>query len=371
MKITVLSTVHRLEDNRIFFKEIQSLRKRFEIIFVVTADNKKPFLFNDVKIEPLPKTNNFFSRLIINQIRAYRKLRKLKTEVLHFHDPELILLAWILKKFFGLKVIFDVHENVYESLKKREYIPPILRNIVANIYSFIEKILIKDFDAIIIAETSYRKIYGQRAIEILNYPIVRKKDLQKDFNGRINFAYVGGISQARCVLEMIEIFRSVLTFSPHSRFYMIGPFVSKEIEEKVKNTIEKFNLQNNVILTGFIPISKAYSFLEKSHIGFSLMKPLENYRESLSTKIFDYMANKMTYFVSDFPIYDKYARQNKTGFAFNCQERELILKKIKELLDDRNLLEKFALKGFTQVNLKWNWSSQEKKLFNLYESIKS
>ena len=99
MKITVLSTVHKKEDNRIFFKEIKSLSKKYsDINFIVSSEETEPFLFNGIRIDPLPFPKNLLERLIKNQITAYRIIKKRRPDVLHIHDPELILLAWILKK---------------------------------------------------------------------------------------------------------------------------------------------------------------------------------------------------------------------------------------------------------------------------------
>ena len=370
MKITVLSTVHKKEDNRIFFKEIKSLSKKYsDINFIVSSEETEPFLFNGIRIDPLPFPKNLIERLIKNQITAYRIIKKRRPDVLHIHDPELILLAWFLKKKFKIKIVFDIHENVHESLKTRTYIPKPFRKIVADIYSFIEKQLIKDFDELLIAEKSYRKIYGIRPTEILNYPLSANISDEKDFNGVLNFAYVGGITESRCIFETLTIFSSVLHFSPDSKLYVIGPFVSSELENKVKNRIEELKISSNVVITGFINLDEIYKILQHIHIGFSLMKPLPNYTESLSTKIFDYMANQMVYFVSDFQIYDEYTVKSQTGYSVNCDDFDKIIALITNLFENRNILKQMARRGTEKVNESWNWLKQEEKLINLYSNI--
>ncbi len=370
MKITVLSTVHKKEDNRIFFKEIKSLHKKYsDINFIVSADKSAPFLFNGIQIDPLPFPNGILQRLIRNQILVYRKIKKRIPDVLHIHDPELILLAWLLKKRLKIKVVFDIHENVHESLKTRTYIPKPFRKFVANVYSFLEKQLIKDFDALIIAEKSYRKIYGKRPIEILNYPLFANNSNDKDFNGILNYAYVGGISESRCIFEILAIFSSVLQFSPDSKLFIIGPFISEDLEKRVIDKIGDLNITSNVIITGFINLEEIYKILQNTHIGFSLMKPLQNYTESLSTKIFDYMANQMVYFVSDFKIYDEYTVQSKTGLTVSCKEIEKVISQIQNLDNDRTQLKDMAQRGFEKVMQNWNWLTQEEKLLKLYSDF--
>ena len=49
------------------------------------------------------------------------------------YDPELLMHVARLKKI-GKKVIFDSHENTYEQIKIKTYIPGIVRGFVANKY---------------------------------------------------------------------------------------------------------------------------------------------------------------------------------------------------------------------------------------------
>jgi len=368
-KILVLTTVHKWNDNRILFKEIESLKKLdAEIHYSCQYDKDTDFIENGVYFHPLPKVNSLFKRLFFLQSLSFIKIRTEKFDIIHFHDPELIILMWIVKFLFNPKVVFDIHENVSESLKTRKYIPKILRNFVSSSYSLIEKMVISNFDTFIIAEKSYRKIYGEKAIEILNYPRI-EKELEKKYTNPIKLVYSGGITEERGIWVVLDIFKSLQTNYKAIKLNLIGEFETKELQEQVNNFISKNRLENNVEIFGRVPISKVNEILKECHIGFSILQPVGNYVESLPTKIFDYMNNKVVVVCNDFPLYKSYVEKNKTGITINYYNYKNEIKKISEIIEKNDLLVSYSINGYQMINQKWNWNEEEKKLFEIYNKV--
>ena len=118
-KILQLTTVHPSLDTRIFqrFATATSKEKNFESI-LLNANNDN-FIKKGVKIISTTKTKNIFYRIIINQIIIYRKILKIKPDLIHFHDPELLLLGFFLK-IKNFKIIYDVHENYQKNLNQKK-----------------------------------------------------------------------------------------------------------------------------------------------------------------------------------------------------------------------------------------------------------
>ncbi len=371
-KVLVLTTLHKSDDVRIFFKEIQSINKLpVKTFFVVPHQNDKEFLIDEVRIIPIPKAKSFFSRFFINQFRVAKIILKIKPDIVHFHDPELIPLLRIIKSITKTKVIFDIHENITASFKEKTWIPNVVKIPLIYLYPRIEKFLIKNFDRLIIAEKSYKQAYNNNVVEILNYPLSYKGKIeQKEFNGAISFIYVGSITELRGIMQMLEIFLILLEKSSKElKFYLIGDYYPEELETKVKEFIKNKHIEEKVFITGRLRINEIYEYLKKSDIGFSLLAPIENHTGSLPTKIFEYMMFGLPSVVSNFSIYDDYLIKEKVGIKVDYFNTELAAKDILKLLSNKKLLKQMSSSGIQLVKNKWNWESEEIKLLKIYTDL--
>lgn len=370
-KVLVLTTVHGRKDTRIFFKEILSLKKVCpDITFVVPDENPSLFIEDGIKIIPLPKAGTIKERLIDNQKRAWRIIKEVNPDIVHFHDPELIFLGFLIKKRMKKKVVFDIHENVSASFKDNLWIPSFIKPIIPFVYRVLEKYLIKDFDALIIAEKSYRKTYGKKPVEILNYPVLPEKLVnKKNFAEPFNMVYVGGIWERRGAFKMLELLRRLLEAGIDVNLLLAGPFVPASLENKIMKYIDWNNLKERVKIYGKVPLDQVYNILEQSHLGLSLMKDIGNYKESLSTKIFEYMALSIPYIVSDFPIYQEYTQKENTGITVDYENDDEIFEETRKLLSSPELMKNMGQSGLRAVKEKWNWHIEELKLLNLYKKL--
>lgn len=372
-KILILSSVHHLEDNRIFFKETESLKKiTSNITFAVQYPDSDLTERDGVKIFPLRIQKSIIKRFFTIHMDIYKLIKKERYDFIHFHDPELMLLMFYVKKKFKSKVIFDIHENIAESIKDKYWIPKYLSSTVTFLYSHIEKIFTKKLDTLIIAETSYRKTYGNDVVEILNYPwiIQKNKNLKKDFSGFLNLVYAGDIMERKGIWVMIKIYEKLCDSISGLHFDILGRFVPPELEYEVKKYIEDNNLKDKITLHGRVSINEVNRILENSHIGFSILEPVANYIGSLPTKIFDYMNNKVVVIASDFPLYKKYVDDHSTGISINFYGYNNYFDDIVNLLKSPDMMLQMAENGYTKVQNSWNWEEQEKKLLEIYNNDK-
>jgi len=112
-----------------------------------------------------------------------------------------------------------------------------------------------------------------------------------------------------------------------------------------------------------------YNILEQSHIGFSILAPIKNHSGSLPTKVFEYMMFGLPSIVSDLPIYDEYNLTDETVIKIDYYDIVSAAKKISDLLNSPDKLEKMSAKGIALVKTKYNWKSEEEKLLKLYGKL--
>jgi len=370
MKIFMMSSVHAWNDSRIFHKEAVSLAKRHSVELYGIGD----FIFKEikgVKVFGLPRYN--YRRLrILNWLMLLRLAMKSEADVFHFHDPELIPLGLLLKLIKRKKVIYDVHEDFPASIMYKEWIPNMYKDSLSKVLALLEKGLAGLFDAILLAEFSYADNFrniDRKKIEILNYPLREFVVERKASSENINLVYAGSISEVRGVFCMIKAVSMLCREFDNVRLFLIGPVVSPAIEIRIREIIQENNLMEKVTLAGRVPLSQVYEFYSRCHLGLILLHPERNYLRSLGTKIFEYMAAGLPVVASNFPLWEEFFHINKCGVTVDPLDPKDVAKGMKYLISNPNLMKQMGENGKRAYLEKYNWDSEEEKLFRLYSSF--
>jgi hypothetical protein len=97
-KVCHCSILHKLDDSRIFYKECVSLVKAgYNVTFIARPTVNKKFddySYQGVKLQKLTNNNRVY-----NNFSLFLVIIKQRMKVVHFHDPELIIMGLILKCF--------------------------------------------------------------------------------------------------------------------------------------------------------------------------------------------------------------------------------------------------------------------------------
>lgn len=209
MKIVHITSVHPRFDVRIFEKECISLGKNDMDISLVVADGKGNELKNGVQIYDIGNRfkKNRFLRIIFCPFLVMLKGLKIKGDIFHFHDPELLIAGVVLKIFFRKKVIYDVHEDVPLDILSKFYLPIFIRKFLSISIGALEKICSKKFDGIILAVPYFQQRFSQynsNCLVINNYPVINNERPNKlNFQQRNAICYVGAITKIRGIKEVI------------------------------------------------------------------------------------------------------------------------------------------------------------------------
>ena len=364
-RICHITSVHPRYDIRIFEKECKSLSKYYDVQLVV-ADGLENEIKNGINIIDVGKEKNRFQRMLISTWKIYKVLKTIDALVFHFHDPELIPVG-ILLKFRGKKIIFDVHEDIYEQIKTKDWVASIILLLLLPLVKIINKIIAFNFN-LIFAELSYKKKYSKRKnkyqIDVLNYP---QTEILKPFincnrteNGII---YIGSITYLRgldVILDSLMILKQKkIDFTMH--------FVGT-LQEEIDWEYYKI-LRDNVIFYGYLDIRKGYEISTKCKVGLAILKPIGNYIESIPTKIFEYMSLKLPFIASDFKAWRNYFPENVNNIYVNPNSPIELSEALINLLGNNKRVNQLDDNRRKVAEQKFSWESEEKKLFMLYDNI--
>ena len=140
-----VTSVHPATDVRIFWKEFLPLSKRYDVSLIApnTVDRDEQGIH--IYGVELP-TGRISRQRCLNSVLD--KMIEVDADVYHFHDQELMRLGVKMKNYVK-KVIFDSHEDVPMQILCKEYLPKITKKPISMVYSWYERNLLKQYDALI------------------------------------------------------------------------------------------------------------------------------------------------------------------------------------------------------------------------------
>ncbi|MEM9053009.1 MAG: glycosyltransferase family 4 protein [Bacteroidota bacterium] len=371
VRVCHLTSVHQAYDTRILLKECRSLANAGYKVHLV-APHHQDEVFDAVKIIAVKRNSNSrLFRALFFSWKIFFVGLKTQSKVYHFHDPELIPVG-ILLVLLGKKVIFDVHENVAKQIRLKEYLP--FRQLFSKLYGLFDFISAKLF-YLILAENSYKPIYENHTKKletVLNMPDIsllsKFEQKVRPKNETIELYYLGGITFNRGIGIIIEALEILKDQGHQVKFHCIGP-----IENHVMKQIEGLEIYNQVKSTirfyGAMRLDKALEFSMSCHIGLSVLLPVQNYLESYSTKIFEYMAIGLPVITSNFALYESVIEKYNCGICIDPLSPAELAQAIAKLSSSNELRMSMAKNGIDAAKNSFNWKVEEKKLLNVYRKL--
>lgn len=358
-----ITTVHSRYDTRIFLKECISLTKLYKV-FLIVADGLGDEVKKNVHVYDIGlRQSSRLKRARIDSRKAYKKAVKLKCDLYHFHDPELIKIGVKLKNL-NYNVIYDVHEDLPKQIYGKHYLKNWMKPIVSNFIKYQEDNAAKKFNYVITATVSIKNRFlkiNKNSFDINNYPILN--ELSNDIpwsNKNQEICYVGGIARIRGVLEIIKSLNN-----KNFKLNLAGEFSSVKYEAECKNALE----WNRVNFLGFLDRKAVKNVYENSKIGMVTLYPIINYLDALPVKMFEYMSAGIPVISSNFPLWKKIVEGNNCGLTVDPKDPKQISSAIEKLLSNDKQAKEMGQNGRKAVEEVYNWEIEEKKLLDIYKEI--
>ncbi|WP_281541801.1 glycosyltransferase [Maribacter aestuarii] len=359
--------MHPRRDTRIFYRECVSLFKSGYDVYLLVADGKGDELVEGVQVLDIGLESSRIKNFFKSGSKIRKKVEELKPSLVHFHDPELMFVGKQLSSKFQIPVVFDIHENITVQILDKTYIPKFLRGLVSLVYKKVEQYYLKYFH-LIIAEHSYQHVYtnkGRSLTTVLNMPDLRHFEPYINNNRAGNeIFYIGGISNERGLDVTLEALKILKSRGTDFFMHYIGPISEEKIVELPIREIKE-----NVKFYGRMDSKEGFEVSKKCVVGLSVLKPIKNYVESYSTKIFEYMAIGLPVITSNFPLYQKVVERYDCGFCVEPYSSNELADSIEELILNPDLVNQMGENGQRAVNKKYSWASEEEKLLRRYKNL--
>lgn len=306
-------------------------------------------------------------RVCLGSWRILRRVRDLRPQVVHFHDPELIPAGFLLK-LLGTKVVYDVHEDVPRQLMDKFWLPRPVRKPVALATEVVEWLAGAAFDGIVSATPLIADRFpADKTIVAQNFPVLEElatPDAPPYSQRRPTFVYVGRIGETRGAREMVSALERVAP-AHDVTLELAGSFGKAALEPELR----AMDGWKRVKFHGWASRTQVARLLGQARAGLVTLHPTPAYWDSYPVKMFEYMAAGLPVIASDFPLWRSILDEVKCGLLVDARDPSAIAKAMSWILDHPDEAEAMGLRGRQAVEQSYNWGKEADKLLGFYRRL--
>lgn len=363
--------IHKVEslDPRSFYKQGMSLSKAGYDVKILGLF-KETKTINGIKVIGFDSPKNRIRKFVFTNYYIFRRAIKEKADVYHFHDLDFIPWAVFLRLLTKSRIIYDVHEAHPEYMLLKTYIPKIFRRLIALLIYLTEHGAIKIFDAIIPNDNFISKGFTHKKnIVIFNFPIL---DFFSNNNGaewkkrKYDLFYHGSLPKYH--FETMMSIAEKLNAENITNFWGIATNDTFTIDW-AKKELKKKNLSFNFEFLPYVDYPNVCNYLYRAKIGIIPLPPFKKFFKNIPLKLFEFMACGLPVVLSDLPPSRQFIEGFNCAIAVRPNDIDEYVSAIKYLLNNPEKAVEMGKNGRKLVLERYNWSFEEKKLFQLYNEL--
>jgi glycosyltransferase involved in cell wall biosynthesis len=361
-KVCILTSAHPAFNVRIFEKQAKTLVGAGYDVTVIVPHEKDEFV-DGVQVKAVAKPLGRVVRMTQTPWQIYQEAIRLKADIYHFHDPELIPVGLLLK-LRGKRVIYDVHEYNKRKILSKHYIPAVMRKPIAIAFDCFESLASRFYDGVVVTDKITEKKFNGNAIRVENfpYPAAKRPEVKKT-SGCFNLVYLGVLTENRGLFKMV----SAMEFMQEStKLLLVGPYGS--IDRKKAQGIKGYE---KVEWFGYKPWPEALKIAARSDVGLALFQPVPAYLYAgeNTVKLFEYMLFGLPIIASNFPSLKEIIEKEKCGVVVDPVDPKAIAEAIIRLMKAPDLMREMGQNGIKAVAEKYNWVRASENLLELYANV--
>jgi glycosyltransferase involved in cell wall biosynthesis len=259
-----------------------------------------------------------------------------------------------------IKWIQVIH-HIYPNSKKRA------GNKLANFFGFyLQKLSLllikKKADKIIILNEPIRKelikrgfqenklYFGCNGIDLEYLDSIKKKDFSYDG------VFLGRLSPSKGTNDLVEVWKKVCESLPEARLALVGGGNNEE-KKQLDRKIEKYHLENNIDLLGFLENDETFSILKSGRVFL-----FPSHEEGWGISISEAMACALPVVAWNLPAYVEIYRNNIIAIAENNVDS--FAKQTTLLLQDDDKREEMGKMGREFIK-KYSWEKVAKTEYEI------
>ena len=331
----------------------------------------KAYFNNEILNKVLNFPIFFNPRFIFKSITTFLKIRP---NYLHAHDLPMVPLGLLLKLFFKVPVIFDMHENYPEALKefkKKGIINFLFKNY--RMAKTLENYCLQKVDRIItVVEENFNRLVKRGVPEYKVIVVSNTVDItsikscvikNNSDETKFEIIYSGGVSPERDLETSVLAMKYLKDELPEARLIIVGDGASKKV---LKELMDKNKLSDVVKLIDWPGHEEALKLVCAADLCI-IPQPSNSFIDTtIPHKLFEYMALSKPILVSDAKPLKRIVEETNCGRVFKSRDPQSFAEQVIKL---KNSDSDYGKNGRKAVEKKYNWKIDEQKLLDLYSQL--
>jgi glycosyltransferase involved in cell wall biosynthesis len=373
MHVCHLTTVHPTKDARIFYRMCRGLALRGIDVTLIAPD-----AFPE---EALLRPSGWNVRLG-RAPRAARSALALKAaleeraDLYHFHDPELIPMALLLKLLRPWsRVVYDVHEDYPSMMRDKYWLPGPVRPWASVAVKYANRVAAKFLDGVVVAdkgvEADFNCLVPHKTQLYYNFPslAVFNEAALRPCGRPVDLVYIGGMSRRSGIFVLFEALKLLAEEGLEPSVCLAGYTDGEKGLTAIREEIQRLGLGPQIQFDGRIPHRSVPAWIASGSIGLVLLQAVPKFMKNIPSKMFEYWACGLPALASDLPPARQFITEGKNGYLFSPDNAQQLADRIAYLLLHSEQREEMGRAGRRAVEEGWNNESQIAGLVNFYAKL--
>jgi len=374
MKICHITSMHDWNDDRIYQRACLGLaREGLEVHLVATRPKELP-VNTEVNFHWI-KQRIGWKRRWYSSKEAIEKAIRVKADIYHFHDPDLLPHIVKLKNRVPYsRIVYDIHENYTARFGQWKYTKAFSTFFVKKFRNYELKIISKIAGYTVTTQSMHElfKSTNKPWLEIRNtVDISRIKDI--DLNKESKFVnptvYTSGTnSDARNVMETVQALPLIIEEYPSVNMMFVGKY-QDDLKNRINDFRIDFNLGARLIAEGMLPWKENFKRTAKAFCGCVFYENNVNNKVTLPNRLYEYMYCGLPVVATDFPELRKVINDTNCGILIDSDDPKAIAEGFIFLLNNPEEAKKMGERGKKAIEEKYGYHVDLKNTINLYKEL--
>ena len=334
---------------------------------------------NVIKIQSRTRNENgrgaYLFRLLAFLLRSAwivaKRHHHLHYDLIHVHSvPDFLVLAALLPKFSGTKIILDIHDVLPEFYASK--FSSGRRTAIFKLLLLVERASAWVANHVIIANDIWRErlvarsVRGDKCTTILNFPdrgIFHRTGKTRE-GGRFVMLYPGTLSWHQGLDIAIRALARIRDSAPQAELHIYGQGTERQ---SLIDLVRELNLDGRVQIHDSVSLREIAGIMEDADLAVVPKRGDMFGNEAFSTKTLEFMALGVPLIVAATAI-DKYYFDDSLVRFFRCGDEEDLAAAMLQLITDSALRRQLVQNGLAFASLN-DWESKQGMYLDIVNSL--